>query len=60
MIINRFDIFKPFSEKFIHPFLNYLGEKNNTGGKGFHYFLRDCCHTVINWATDTQLIKKLI
>ena len=59
-MINRFEIFRPFSERFIYPFINYLAEKNNTGGKGFHYFIRDCCHTVINWAAESNLINKLI
>lgn len=52
LIINRPKIFKPFRIFFNEFLLNYLcldTSKGLNGGKGFHYFMRDVCMTLIIW-----------
>lgn len=48
LLLNRPQIFKPFSLKFNKFLLEYICLKN-TGGTGFHYFLRDVCMTLRLW-----------
>ena len=41
-------LFKPYARYWFEPFLKYMIDKN-TGGKGFHYFLRDLCAVLAAW-----------
>jgi hypothetical protein len=59
LLVNRPDVFKPYREHFNLFLLEFLAQKE-TGGAGFHYFLRDVCTTLIAWnlADDTVILKK--
>ena len=48
VVINRKDIFQPYARDWADVLLGYASDKNN-GGKGFHYFLRDVCTTLVSW-----------
>ena len=46
--MNRAEQFTPWAKDWYNVLLSYLTEKNN-GGKGFHYYLRDVCTTLVLW-----------
>mmetsp|Transcript_20541 Transcript_20541/g.17949 ORF Transcript_20541/g.17949 Transcript_20541/m.17949 type:complete len:194 (+) Transcript_20541:1825-2406(+) len=48
IIINKEEIFRPYARQWSEVLLNYCSSKGN-GGKGFHYFLRDVCTTLLTW-----------
>ena len=48
LILNRSNIFGMYSQHWFEYLINYCCDKEN-GGKGFHYFLRDVCTTLIDW-----------
>lgn len=67
ILINRPNFFRPYRSFFNSFLLEYLS-LNQNGGKGFHYFLRDVCMTLIYWnendsaftvVVERQLLKQL-
>jgi hypothetical protein len=48
LLMNRPEIFKQYREIFAQYLLEYLGLAQ-TGGAGFHYYLRDVCTTLLTW-----------
>jgi hypothetical protein len=49
LLVNNQDLFKPFSAFWISPICEFIAS-NETGGKGFHYFLRDLTTLLILWS----------
>ena len=49
LLVNNQELFKPFSINWIKPICDFIVSKN-TGGKGFHYFLRDLTTLLILWS----------
>jgi len=48
IIVNREEVFRPYAKEWSEVLFDYCTQKNN-GGKGFHYFLRDVCTTLLTW-----------
>ena len=48
IILNKDHIIKNYAKFFYEILVSYLAEKS-PGGKGFHYFARDICYTIIDW-----------
>jgi len=54
MLINNSEMFKPFANFWLEPVCNFIiGDK--TGGKGFHYFLRDLVSLLILWSDNYKV-----
>ena len=52
LLVNNQDLFKPFAKVLMKPICEFVCLKH-TGGKGFHYFLRDLVTLLILWS-DTN------
>ena len=48
IVVNNPKLFKPYASQWFEPICNYILCKKS-GGKGFHYFLRDLCTMIISW-----------
>jgi len=40
LLVNNSTLFKPFAQMWFEPICKFITQKS-TGGKGFHYFIRD-------------------
>lgn len=49
--MNNSQLFKPYSQHWFHVICQFIVQKN-TGGIGFHYFLRDLATLLIQWSDD--------
>lgn len=54
IVINKTDVFRQFARKWADVLIGYIAEKQ-TGGKGFHYYLRDVCMTLLSWHQSGSL-----
>ena len=57
LILNRDEIFRPHAKQWSEVLINYCASKA-TGGKGFHYFLRDVCTTLLAWHSNGFVIEE--
>ena len=48
MIMNKPKLFKPHAKEWFDPIMSYLIDCKEQG-KGFHYFSRDLCTTILEW-----------
>lgn len=48
ILVNNPQLFQRFATHWFEPLCHYIVQKE-TGGKGFHYFLRDLCTMIISW-----------
>lgn len=53
LLVNNQDLFKPFGQFWIKPICELIVSKD-TGGKGFHYFLRDLTTLLVLWSETTK------
>ena len=51
LLVNNSQLFKPFARHWFHVICEFMIGQN-TGGKGFHYFLRDLATLLIQWSED--------
>lgn len=51
LLVNNQELFKPFAWAWVKPICEFITSKN-TGGKGFHYFLRDLTTLLILWTSS--------
>jgi hypothetical protein len=57
MLVNNADIFKPFAKFWLEPICNFI-IADKTGGKGFHYFLRDLVSLLILWSDNYKVTQE--
>lgn len=50
VVVNRWLIFERYAQHWFAPLVKLCLRENN-GGKGFHYFLRDICYLFLQWTT---------
>ena len=48
LLVNKPAFFKPYAKEWFEPVMSYLLESKEQG-KGFHYFSRDLCTTLLGW-----------
>ncbi len=48
IIVNKPKLFKPYAKEWFDPIMSYLIDCKEQG-KGFHYFSRDLCTTILEW-----------
>ncbi|KAF2075899.1 hypothetical protein CYY_002790 [Polysphondylium violaceum] len=58
IIINRPQYFERFYKYWVPILLDYVVSKN-TGGSGFHYFIRDVCLILLSWPNLYSVSDKL-
>ena len=64
LLVNNNLLFKPYAQMWFEPICKFIIDKN-TGGKGFHYFLRDLTTLLIQWSDiatpklSTKAMKEL-
>ena len=60
IVLNRPEYFEKYCEIWFDVLLDYCClESKLSGGKGFHYFLRDVCTTLIDWcAKKPNIVHK--
>lgn len=51
LVINNGDLLKPYAKLWFKPVCNFIVSKKS-GGKGFHYFLRDLTTLLISWSEE--------
>ena len=51
LLVNNSDLFKPFAQHWYHVICEFIVQKN-TGGVGFHYFLRDLATLLVQWSDN--------
>ena len=56
LMVNRPHIFQPYANQWFSLLTDYILLKD-TGGKGFHYFIRDICTILINFSDSINLKK---
>ena len=56
LLVNNQALFMPFAKFFVKPICQFICGKQ-TGGKGFHYFLRDLTTLLIVWSDQYTLDK---
>lgn len=49
LLVNNNVMFKPYASMWFEPICKFITQKQ-TGGKGFHYFLRDLTTLLIQWS----------
>lgn len=49
IVTNNPKLFKPYASHWFEPICQYITSKKSSGGRGFHYFLRDLCTMLISW-----------
>lgn len=49
LLVNNSQLFKPFAQHWFHVICEFMVARK-TGGKGFHYFLRDLATLLIQWS----------
>jgi DNA-dependent protein kinase catalytic subunit len=49
LLVNNSTLFKPYAAMWFEPICKFITYKQ-TGGKGFHYFLRDLTTLLIQWS----------
>lgn len=51
LLVNNSQLFKPFAQHWFRAICEFIVNKN-TGGVGFHYFLRDLATLLVQWSDD--------
>ena len=51
LLVNNSQLFKPFAQHWFTPVCNFIVQKN-TGGVGFHYFMRDLATLLVQWSQN--------
>ena len=57
LLVNNQKLFKPYAQHWFIPICKFI-VSNKTGGKGFHYFLRDLATLLISWTDDFNPEKR--